>query len=87
MEAEFEDFVVVYWSPDRGIGTARPPHAPHRSRNGLFFGSRGILTVGEETLRPGSWIRGHRIPDPKYPERDQIVDIEIYTSKPERVKG
>jgi hypothetical protein len=72
------DFVVVYWDASRGIGTARPPHARHGSREGLFFGSTDIITLGEESLRPGSLIRGHRVPDPKKPGQDMVVEIEVY---------
>jgi cold shock CspA family protein len=80
-ENGFEDFVVVYWNSDKGIGSARTPAGPRGVC--LFFGTRDILTVGEETLRPGSRIRGHRVPDPKYPEKDALVDVEIYAVEPE----
>ena len=76
----FEDFVVCFWNAERGIGTARSPHSHSRDGRGLFFGSKGILTLGRESLMAGSRIRGRRVPDPKYPEKDALADIEIYTS-------
>jgi cold shock CspA family protein len=75
-ENGLEDFVVVYWS--HGVGTARPP-ASHQRNNGLFFRSKNIISSGSETLRPGSLIRGRRVADPKYPEKDSLIDIEIYS--------
>jgi cold shock CspA family protein len=80
-ENGLETFVVVQWNPERGIGTARPPHVANGVRNGLFFGTQAIITLGAETLRPGSRIRGRRVPDPKYPDEKQaLVEVEIYAS-------
>jgi len=75
---DLENFVVVHWNPARRIGTARPPESCHGSTDGLFFGSKNILTAGEESLHPGSLIRARRIADEKYPYKDALDEIEIY---------
>ncbi len=75
---ELENFVVVHWNPARRIGTARPPESRHGATDGLFFGAKNIVTDGEQTLHPGSLIRGRRIADPKYPDKDALDEIEIY---------
>jgi len=75
-ENGLEDFIVVFWDSDRGIGSARTPTGPRGVC--FFFGSKSILTLGRESLRPGSKIRARRVPDPKHPEKDALEDVEIY---------
>jgi cold shock CspA family protein len=78
---EFHELVVWHWNSERNIGTARPLVRQKGDEDDVFFGSRDIVTLGEETLHFGSRIRARLIPDPKKLSRMKAVDIEIYQSE------
>jgi hypothetical protein len=81
---EVIDAVVVFWEPERKFGFARQPNETGNRKNrrdGLYFSAFDTTTTGEETLRPGSMIRG-TVTEPRPGHQDRrLTNVEIYQTE------
>ena len=79
---ELLDYIVVWVQPDpppgkRPYGLARPPASKRKERNGVVFRFEDVITEGEETIRPGTKLRG-RAMDDSVQKSKRLIDIEVY---------
>jgi hypothetical protein len=78
---EVIDAVVVFWELERRFGFARQPNETGNRKNrrdGLYFSAFDTTTTGEETLRPGSMIRG-TVTEPRPGHQDlRLTNVGIF---------
>ena len=78
--------VAVWWKDDdplgrTPLGIARPHTHKKKSRTGFLFKGSDVITLGLETIRVGTMVRGRVIEPESGSFLPRLMDVEVYKQK------